>query len=247
MAVLVGIGAQKSGTTWLHACLRALPGVAFPFGKEAHAWDAGQDVTEEAAAAWARGLAQAGADGGLACDITPAYALLDEATIERVRAHAPEARLVMLLRDPIERAWSAARMELARDGRSGAEGSEDWLLDQVTSAGSLARGDYLATIGRWTRVFGPDRLLIDFHERISEDPRDVLRRILSHVGRDPAQAERVPEALLHRRVFAGMPLAMPAAVRDRLLDLYLPALERMAALPGWPAARWLASARREAA
>jgi hypothetical protein len=116
MGLLIGIGAQKAGTTWLYECLRALPGIAFPHGKEAHAWDAGAGVGEAEAAAWSDALARVSADGGLACDITPAYAMLDEATIRRVRTHAPEARLVMLLRDPVERAWSAARMAFARQG-----------------------------------------------------------------------------------------------------------------------------------
>lgn len=247
MAVLVGIGAQKSGTTWLHECLCALPGVVFPFGKEAHAWDAGDRVGSAEAEAWARGLSEAGMGEGLACDITPAYATLDENTIARVRAVAPDARLVMLLRDPIERAWSAARMALSRAGRADAGIDEGWLLEQVSSAGSLARGDYLGSIARWSGVFGGERLLVDFHDRVAAEPRDVLRRVLAHVGRDPAQVDRLPDEIVYRRVFAGAPLAMPPAVRARLVELYLPALERMAALPGWPAARWLESARRAAA
>ena len=43
-------------------------------------------------------------------EITPGYAVLSEESIVQVRRHCPNARVILLFRDPVERVWSHARM-----------------------------------------------------------------------------------------------------------------------------------------
>jgi hypothetical protein len=68
MLSFLGIGAQKSGTTWLFEMLRQHPEVAFPAGKEVHFWDQRNDRSVD----WYLGLfPDNGKKNG---EITPAYA-----------------------------------------------------------------------------------------------------------------------------------------------------------------------------
>lgn len=109
MIDFIGIGAQKCATTWLYAQLARHPQVRFPAGKEIHFWNAHHDKGTD----W--WLSQfpdaAGVKQG---EITPAYGFLDRATIAEIRLTVPDARLFYAMRNPIERAWSAAKMAVLR-------------------------------------------------------------------------------------------------------------------------------------
>lgn len=110
MLSFMGIGAQKAGTTWLHANLARHPRIGFPGGKEVHYWNARRAVLPEQ---WYRDLFATG-DGRVNGDITPAYSTLEPEVVARIGALFPDLRILFLLRDPIERAWSAALMALGR-------------------------------------------------------------------------------------------------------------------------------------
>ncbi len=131
----LGIGAQKGGTTWLYRQLLRHPQVAFPRGKELHYWNRRRlPLPDE----WVQRLQPASrqtADGRpiRTGEITPAYAILPESRIGAIREVCPEIRLFMSLRNPIERAWSAALMRLARAGRRLEDTGDDWFLEEFRS------------------------------------------------------------------------------------------------------------------
>lgn len=244
MAIMLGVGAQKSGTTWLCERLRLLPGVTFPFGKEAHVWDRVPSPSAVDIHAWGDALRAASADG-VGADFTPAYSLLDVETIRSVREAVPGARVVLLLRNPIERAWSSARMALLRAEMVPGEASDAWFIDHVSSSGSLRRGDYLGVLSRWASVFPEEQVLVLFHDDILTDPGAVLGALCVHLGMDASPFGRMRAEDLAAPVFEGPRIPLPRAVHRRLLELYEPALTEMSRMPGWPAGRWLEAARAE--
>ncbi len=141
---LLGVGAQKSGTSWLHHYLTQSPGFDSGITKEYHVWDAldlplqrgnlvrrradGMPLsglrgirhrmqTEEGYyARYFRGLCRNGAT--LTADITPSYAGLGQARFERIKAEIEATGLackaIFIIRDPVERDKSAVRFNLAR-------------------------------------------------------------------------------------------------------------------------------------
>jgi hypothetical protein len=171
------IGTQRGGTTSLHAYLRAHPLVRTPSTKELHYitdrfvrgrdWYAGQFP------------AQLG-PGELTGESTP-YALFHPLAPQRLRAVAPNVKLIVLLRNPVERAYSHYLLERSRgdESLSFAEalaadaarlaGEEDRLLADPTyvsvthkHASYLARGDYAPQLKRWFAhcMSGPRRHLL---------------------------------------------------------------------------------------
>lgn len=219
----LGIGAQKAGTSWLHANLAQHPRVRFPGGKELHFWD-----REHARGmAWYRTCFSGAAPGVLQGDITPAYAILSAELVAEIAREFPGLRLYLLLRDPVERAWSSARMALARAEMEPDEASDAWYLDHFRSRGSRARGDYATVLDRWLAVFPRDALLVLRHERIAAEPDAVARAACAHLGLDPAPLLAESNAWLRARVREGERAELRPALRAALEDLYAEPLRRL--------------------
>ncbi|MGB1560683.1 MAG: glycosyltransferase [Sinimarinibacterium flocculans] len=232
MLKFLGIGAQKAGTSWLHAQLARHPEIGFPLGKEAHFWNGDRNAGEVA-----RYLKAFHDPGRCEGEITPAYALLPEARIREIHRAAPQLRLLFIVRNPIERAWSSALMALQRAELSMEDVGHGWFLNHFRSAGSLARGDYLTTLQRWRRVFGNEALLLLRYEDIPQRPQEVVQRCCAHLGVSPPD-ERVLEAC-DRAVFPGPGHPLPDALRGPLEALYRSRIGELERSLGWDLRTWV--------
>jgi hypothetical protein len=172
----LGIGAQKSGTTWLYETLSRHPKIAFPGGKEVHYWDNPQAHN----VSWYLNLFKN--DSLVNGDITPAYGILASDSIQQIHELLPDLRLIYLIRDPIERAWSSAKMALSRAEMTTNEASDRWFMDHFMSKGSLARGNYESCIRQWRSVYPTAQLLIVRLESIKTDPVQAANAIMAHLG-----------------------------------------------------------------
>jgi hypothetical protein len=209
----LGIGAQKCGTSWLHHMLSTHPGISFPAGKEVHYWDELSHLGVEHYASWL----DAG-DGKLHGDITPAYAVMDIQKIRGCHSSFPWLRMIYIIRNPIERAWSAACMDLAREGGCLAEVPDGRFADHVRSQGSLARGDYEMCLRNWREVFGHEQVLVLRFEDISAQPARMLNECCAHIGVEPSYGEGDP--LLSKRVNPGRGVPLRPSLMPLLASLY---------------------------
>lgn len=236
MIDFLGIGAQKAGTTWLYAQLDRHPQVRFPAGKEVHFWDRRRD---EGAAAWLALFPRA-EPGVRQGEITPAYALLERETIAEIRRHCPDLRIFYSLRNPAERAWSAALMALERAELAFDEASDAWFADHFRSRGSRQRGDYLGALERWGAAFPPEQIHVILFDDILEHPRRVLVALARHLGIETAPYESVPEAALREPVFPGPRLPLRPTLRPVLRELYAEPIEALARRLGRDLSPWRA-------
>jgi len=236
MLDFLGIGAQKAGTTWLYEMLCQHPEITFPAGKEIHYWNV-RYRTESLN--WYCDLF-AGQPGTRQGEITPAYALLPRAHIRQIHELNPALRLIFIIRNPLERAWSAALMALERAEMTIDEASDQWFIDHFHSAGSLNRGDYQSSIETWRSVFPADQLLILRYEQIKNEPLQLLQQCCRHLGVDPSR-KWAAEAL-QRRVFAGHGQPLRPSLLPILKNLYHDKIERLADYLGEDLQEWLADA-----
>src|SRR6187200_1451927 len=95
------IGAQKAGTTALYAYLRWHPGITGPSWKEVSFFDRHWWRGE----AWYRGQFPLRAGGRLVGEASPSY-LFHPLAPERARSLVPDAKLIALVRNPVDRAYS---------------------------------------------------------------------------------------------------------------------------------------------
>jgi hypothetical protein len=178
----LGIGAQKAGTTWLHRNLLCHPEIGFGERKEIHFLDFEDNF--ERGVDWY--LAQFEGNEGLICgDITPDYMIVDRSRVEWIHALNPGMRLVLLLRNPVDRAWSAARYYLVNRDIDPSSQRPEEIQELVTRSFMLWRGGYMEAIERWETVFSQEQLFVGFFEEMVDEPELLLRRVLRHIGADP--------------------------------------------------------------
>jgi hypothetical protein len=224
-----GIGAQKSGTTWVYENLVVHPQAAFPAGKEVHYWD----LFQERGLDWyKRQFEDSDKVNG---DITPAYAILPPDTIKEVHDNFPHLKLFYIMRNPIDRAWSHAMMEVRRAKMDPNEVSDQWLIDHFNSEGSLKRGDYLTCIKNWLDKYPAEQLLVLRYDDISKSPIEFLRTVCKFVGLDPSYFDESKREAVSRKIFAGEGVAIRPTLQEYGATIYTP--ERAQALEAFLAQR----------
>jgi hypothetical protein len=245
MLDFLGIGAQKAGTTWLYEQLRQHPQLTFPLGKEAHFWNRPHDdaaiadylsrfnlpaAPEPPRSLLTRWLPRRRrlSPPRRAGEITPAYGMLPPAVIQDIHRHVPNLRLLYLIRNPIERAWSAALMALERAEMTIDEASDAWFIDHFHSAGSRGRGDYRTCLRNWRAVFPNEQLLILRFEEMADAPEALLNRCFQHLGVAPLDPEQLRRQGCRERVFAGPGHPLRPGLRRVLLNLYREPVEQLA-------------------
>lgn len=196
MLNFLGIGAQKCGTSWLYSALAKHPRIAFPGGKEIHFWNR----PEARSLDWYSKLFLD--PGRINGEITPAYGILPAAIIKSIYSNYPQLRLIYLIRNPIERAWSSARMALGRAEMTHEEASDQWFIDHFHSQGSLQRGDYESCIRRWRCAYPVDQLLVLRYEMIVSQPINLINACLNHLGLEDCLLSQDTDVLTNK-IFEG--------------------------------------------
>lgn len=179
------------------------------------------------------------------------YYLFHPLSAQRIAAELPEVKIITLVRDPVERAFSAHAHELARGYETEpfeialeleaerTRGERDRMIaDPTYNSFSLQHHSYLAR-SRYIEQFEDltahiDRsrfLVVDSH-RLFEDPAPALKEVF-----DFLELEQ-PNQLAYDQHNARPRSPMDAAVRDRLEAQFRPYDERLAAWLGWTP-RWM--------
>jgi hypothetical protein len=172
----VGVGPQRTATTWLYEMLRRHPSIAFPRGvKETKFFD---ERFDNGFRWYERHFAETDPTQ-IRGEIAPTY-LDDDAARERLRTAFPDLRVIVNLRNPVDRAFSLYRLEVMKGRVSGG-------FKQAAARKSriITSGHYAHHCPRWEAAFGRDRVLYVMHEDISSNPGAVLDRICDflHVPR----------------------------------------------------------------
>lgn len=120
-------------------------------------------------------------EGALPMDFTPEYSTLPEEGVDYVARFLPRAKVIYLVRHPVDRAVSQLRMNLHREGRRPAS-LADWLAE-IENPVLHERGDYAAYLPRWQARY-PGMLVLPFG-RIARDPHGLLAAVEAHLGLGP--------------------------------------------------------------
>jgi hypothetical protein len=259
------IGTQRGGTTSLYHYLARHPQIAGAvMDKEVHYFDTNHDRGP----GWYRGrfptrgavdrIARKVGAPAIVGEASPYY-LFHPLVPARARELLPDVRLIAMLRDPVDRAWSGYRHEvdlgyedLAFEDAIDREaerldGEEARILADPTYVSFehqhhsyLARGVYVEQVARWLDGFGADRLLLIKSEDFYRDPAPVYAEVLAFLGAGSWE----PPVWRTYNAASGVPGAGPAPTGkepprgmspktyDRLRAFYRPHDERLTALVG---------------
>jgi len=231
----LGIGAQKSGTSWLHENLKPHPGVFVPEAKEVHFFD---QKFEQGLNSYSQIFEPAG--DRVKGEITPAYGILPPHRIGLIHELMPRLKVIFLMRNPIERAWSQALMNLAHQpGRPAASLSDQEIIAHFNSPASRQRGDYETILNNWLAHYDRRQVFTSFFEDISIRPRELLSDVFKFLGLSTnLDWGGFP---YNQVVLRGGGMAMPPRLRRILVEIYHEPIERLGQLYNAPARRWLAA------
>lgn len=236
-------GVQKSGTTSLDGWLRQHPAVGMARDKELHYFD-NEILFASAAPSDAIYHAAFDATPGVLIhgEATPIYSYWSDAP-RRIWTYNPRMRLIIILRNPIERAWShwkmacrlnAEELNFSEAIRCETERCRVALPLQHRMYSYVDRGFYSEQIRRLRRFFPDEQLLFLKSETVFHDPHASLRRVCRFLS-VPERAFEIGPPLNHDEGKVAMLPADRRYLRDRLRD----DIRQTESLLGWRCPDWL--------
>jgi hypothetical protein len=151
----------------------------------------------------------AGQGNAVTGDITPLYCALPDAGVEHVKRLAPNARLIYMVRDPVERGASAVRYA-TRTGRSP--------HDIVRTKRFFVRGDYRTNITRWEKHFDSTQILYIPFGDVKRRPMEVLRAVEKHIG--VSAFDGYKDVSVAVNITRGADAPLPADVQAKLVEMF---------------------------
>lgn len=214
----VGVGAQKAGTSWWFTLLLAHPAIwhSSDIHKERHFFSrfAYERFSDEAVEQYHQWFPRP--HGMRTGEWTPLY-MAQFWTPGLLARAAPQTRVLVLLRDPVER----FRSGLTHHQRRGLQGAG-------TASEAFLRGLYAEQLSWLLRAFRPEQILVLQYERCRRDPLGQLQRTYEFVGLEQYE----PAGRFDRTVnkTPGEKIHLEEDVRALLVDLYTDDVRRLSGL-----------------
>jgi hypothetical protein len=201
-------GAQKAGTTYLYQELCAHPHVLPALTKEIHYFDAHYDRDLD----WYLGFFPRAAKlamGRITGEASPDY-LVHPLAAQRIAKDLPDTKVIILLRDPVKRAFSQFLHERRLGYESISSFQEALDLETERLAGELERserdpeyvsyalshysyrlrGCYLPQVERFVEALGGDRLMVMRSEDLYRKPIESTIKVQEFLGLEPWRPSR---------------------------------------------------------
>lgn len=164
--------------------------------------------------------------GQITGDVTPAYARLDAPEVARIGALMPHAKVIYLLRNPIQRMWSQAAMHFTKFGFHGLDTVRDEEIERWFEKKAHDRNsEYSQNLDIWRRFFPGEQIFIGFFDQLREEPGVLLRDIYDFLGVDSSPG--VIPATAGIKVNARRYPPMPDDVARALTRRYYAEIEQL--------------------
>lgn len=182
----IGIGAQRAGTSWLYNCLNEHPDIYMP-KKEIHFFDKYYDH----GISWYSGLFEEIEDHHVAFgEFTPDY-MDDIAILNRIREFDNDVKLIVMLRNPIERSVSAFKLYQSHGRLPGASFKEGVSEYEQLITKSL----YAKQLDNVYSLFPVENVFVGIYDDIETEPLSLYKNVCSFLGAD---TNFIPQSLTVR-------------------------------------------------
>lgn len=160
----------------------------------------------------------------LAGDISPMYSRLNTYSVAYVKKVLPQARIIIGLRDPIDRAWSHTRMTFHENFPAAPidffETQE--ALQFVNRVNTHWENDYVNLLQKWKKHYDPSQIFLYYYEELRENPQLLFDRIC-----DFLELEKMPIPELKNTVNEGHKHELPPSIKALFLEKNLGFLDKM--------------------
>ncbi len=278
----IGIGAPKTGTTWLAKCLAQHPQICFSRVKEVNFFNQenfffikSQVLNEgsnyERGLDWYKKHFEHYQPGQIKGEFSVIY-LYDKETPRRIHENFPTAKIIAIIRNPIELFYTHYYHVKSQ-----------WKLPPLETfvnekSDFLKYGFFADCLERYAKYFPPEQMLVLFHDDLKKDPAAAVKNVYNFLEVDENFVPRslhekvnvtAPKTVLEVKLFfslrnwliktvgkkivayprllkTGLKIdqfirqtlkktsnrrksfkTMPAVLQQKLIDLYLPEIERL--------------------
>lgn len=224
----IGIGAERSATTWCWACLDEHPQICISHPKELNYFNKNYDR----GAQWYRKHFTHNLKALISGEITPVY-MYDPLVCERIARDYPKVRILVILRNPYERALSHLLLVMRKE--AGVVDTDDVVLAKKFAGLDdkyLKRSLYFRGLKPYFKSFPREQIIIRFYEDLQDNYKDFLRSLFLALSVDPDFMPKSADKIINRTSNYRWPILFMALMKlsqkiktspitNRLLELLL--------------------------
>ncbi len=234
-------GAQKCGTTALHYQLEKHPQIALPNKEELHFFDDEERFAKGVNYQDLHDSFHPPSRAFIAGESTPAY-LYWRPTMERIWNYSKEIKLIVLVRNPVDRAFSHWNMQRERGYdtldfldavRAEQQREKEAAPSQARRFSYIGRGLYGEQIGRVLKYFPREQLKVVRSEELRSDFAGAMNAIFNFVGAEPLRNVRNKE---RNPIRYERPIT--AAERSEVYKLFEKDIATLEKLLDWDCSDW---------
>ncbi|HBE17786.1 MAG TPA: sulfotransferase [Cyanobacteria bacterium UBA11149] len=172
-------------------------------------------------------------------EVSPNYLFNYQSSSELIQRYIPHAKLIAILRHPVERAYSDYLMNI-RDGVH--KGNHTNFSDQIKFRSDrsfpIRKGFYYTPLNYYFDKFSPEQIKVFLYEDLCQDPVSLLQNIFRFIGVDDsfipdisqkAQVAKVPKSNflnnliktknpIRKAIASGMGSIFPLEIRHKIRD-----------------------------
>lgn len=148
-------------------------------------------------------------------DISPVYSFLKSEDVEKISRNFPEVKILLFLRDPVDRAWSHIKMDIGMQGTIPLNVKSEEVhkaIDNILH--------YTPLVNRWKQYFPGQRLKIFYYDDLVADTTDFYNNVCDFLNIDPQNNSAEILSSLSKKVHAGIQVQMPEEFTIRLSRAY---------------------------
>ncbi|NQV52104.1 MAG: sulfotransferase domain-containing protein [Flavobacteriales bacterium] len=234
-------GAPKSGSSSIYWWLSSHPDVCASKTKETHYFDdkvyprfnAAANVIEHGLSNYGRYFDHCPADAKVIMEATPIY-LYQENALKHLADFDPKPKVVLILREPSQRAHSQFRFNKYRLGNIVLDKDYSSYLKETegTDGDPLMRGEYIRYVQRWVEGFGKERVYVMQLEQLFNDKAGQMKQLARFLALDEGfydsfdfmkrnETRKMRSTKLHRLGLQLQPLVPQWLQESAIIPLYL--------------------------
>lgn len=179
----IGIGAARSGTTWVTKMLSEHPDIYVPRGKELHYFNNDNAYSEDLTN-YSPSFVMAPANSIIG-EFTPRYMINAEA-LERIALHFPTAKILVILRNPILRSYSQYRYFKNIKLRDACPSFSQALEEKTFYNDYIVKSLYSFGIEKVYQLFNKDQVFVCEFNNVTAQPDVFMRELYSFLNVDPS-------------------------------------------------------------
>ena len=169
-------------------------------------------------------------------EITPSYSILSQNDIQRIKQLLPDLKIILILRNPIDRAWSQIRFDYMK-GRIDSIQSLEKIKAKIKHPSQHLRSDYLRIIKNWSTSFEHDQIFIGFFDDVIKNPKKLILDISKFLKLDISKFEYSDTLASPKNI--SIKRDIPDEIEYYLAQKYYASIESLAKRFDNPASDWL--------